>query len=183
MSIRSILKRAAALCLCLCLLPALTGCSTESRYEAANRLLAKGKYEKAAEAFEALGSYQDSSLMTIYAKAAAAGENGEYEVCLRAFDTLDDFKDSPMMSVYYAARRSEAQAAAAAEGGTPEEKALSGCSGYYLDAAALYDTLPLFRDSDTRAESCRQTVYRLAEECAAQGSYQDAYRLHSQLSG
>jgi hypothetical protein len=73
---KHLIKRISALLMCLCLLLTLTGCSTEGRYQSANKLLAKGEYQKAAEKLEALGSFEDAPLLTMYAKAAAAGEAG-----------------------------------------------------------------------------------------------------------
>jgi len=70
----------------------------------AQALMAEGKYAEAAERFEALGSYEESSMLTMYCKAAAAGERGDYDTAFSGFRGLGEYKDSRMMLDYYNAR-------------------------------------------------------------------------------
>ena len=52
------------------------GNSQEKTYEKATKLLNDGKYAEAAEKFESLGSYEDASQMTMYAKAIYLPSSG-----------------------------------------------------------------------------------------------------------
>ena len=52
----------------------------EFTYKTAQSLLSQGKYAEAAEKFESLGSYEDSTTLAIYCKACALCESGDFEV-------------------------------------------------------------------------------------------------------
>ena len=52
------------------------GNSQEKAYKSASKNLDEGKYAEAAAQFEKLGSYEDASQMTMYAKALNEAENG-----------------------------------------------------------------------------------------------------------
>ena len=123
----------------------LAGCSesNDSKYKNAQSLLSKEQYKAAAEIFDALGSYEDSSKMAMYCKAAAAGENGDYDAAIKSFETLADYKDCKLMAIYYSARKMQAQ-----------ETVQS-----LYEAYSIYDTIPLFRDSMERGESCLKQIY------------------------
>ncbi len=174
-----LMKRIFAVLLCLCLLLTLTGCSTEGRYQSANKLLAKGEYEKAAEKLEALGSFEDAPLLTMYAKAAAAGENGQYTACLQAFETLGDFKDSQLMYSYYMARSWEAAGLSAA---TPKQQAGAESWESLMRAAELYGQQLLFRDSQQRQQNCLQATYDMAEGLADAEYFAAARDAHNALA-
>ena len=137
----------------------LTGCqeSIETKYKNAQALMAEGKYAEAAERFESLGSYEESSMLTIYCKAAAAGERGDYDTAFNGFRGLGEYKDSRMMLDYYSAR--------SYEDGNWRSK---------LKAAAMYEQNSLFRDSASRAENCRRAVYDEAQRLKSTGDYDGA---------
>ena len=157
------LKRTILFVLVLLMTFCLTACqeSDESKYKVAQSLMAKEKYTEAAEKFDELGSYEEASKLSMYCKAAAAGENGDYDTAFSTFSLLGDYKESQLMLVYYNARQLEAN-------GRDNEK---GPRSDILDAAQKYDTIALFRDSKERAESCRKTVYVWAEDYAEKENY------------
>ena len=80
MRTRAVIRRLVVLCLVLsCLL--LCGCASQD-YKKAKSLLEQGDYAGAAEAFEALGDYQDSTDQLTecrYQLALTAMEQGDYE--------------------------------------------------------------------------------------------------------
>ena len=90
----------------------LSGCAAndESKYKNAQSLLGKGQYSEAAEIFDSLGSYEDSTKLSMYAKAVIAGESGDYETAFSAFRLLEDLKDSKQLLVYYQGRRYQSSA-------------------------------------------------------------------------
>ena len=62
---------------------ALTACvTTAGQYEKAQKMMARGEYAEAAEAFAELGSYEDSSNLTLYCRACAAAEAGDYDTAI-----------------------------------------------------------------------------------------------------
>ncbi|MBE5790168.1 MAG: hypothetical protein E7325_11095 [Clostridiales bacterium] len=150
-----------------------SGCqeSDKSKYEKAQSLMAKGEYTEAAEAFDGLGSYEDSSKLSMYCKAAAAGENGDYDVAFSTFELLGDYKESKFMITYYKARQNEA--------GVIDGTWINW--GKLLTAAEQYDSLALFRDSKDRAEACRKSAYDYAVKWAENGQYSDAIRVLTEL--
>jgi len=177
---KNILKRIFALVLAMVMALGLTGCATpEGQYNAANKLLIKGEYEKAAEKFEALGSFNDAPQMTRYCRAMAAGENGQYESAVKTFEAMGDFKDCPSLVTYYTARYYEAE-------GGKETDHLKWYSAegwkYYEKAYEIYDTLPMFRDSDTRAEACHKAMYDRGVALADGGNYEQAANLMEMMS-
>jgi len=137
----------------------LTGCqeNVATKYMNAQALMAQGKYAEAAEKFEALGSYEESSMLTMYCKAAAAGERGDYDTAFSGFRGLGEYKDSRMMLDYYSAR--------SYEDGNWRNK---------LHAATMYEQNSLFRDSASRAENCRRAVYDEAQRLKSTGDYDGA---------
>ena len=132
-------KRCLMICIAAVLLMTASGCGMESRiqYEKAQSLLTQDKYVEAAEAFDALGSYEDASMLATYCRTVAAGENGDYDAACDGFIRLGDYKDSKMMRFYYSARKLEAE-------------------GLYPEAVEAYEQIRYFRDSSERAESCRE---------------------------
>ena len=154
------MKKTAILLLMLILtVVVLTGCqeSIATKYMNAQTLMAEGKYAEAAERFEALGSYEESSMLTMYCKAAAAGERGDYGTAFSGFRGLGEYKDSRMMLEYYSAR--------SYEDGNWRNK---------LQAATMYEQNSLFRDSASRAENCRRAVYDEAQRLKSTGNYDGA---------
>ena len=137
----------------------LSGCqeSIATKYTNAQTLMAEGKFSEAAEKFESLGSYEESSMLAMYCKAAAAGESGDYDTALSGFRGLGEYKDSRMMLDYYYAR--------SYEDGNWQNK---------LQAATMFEQNSLFRDSANRAENCRRAVYEEAQRLRSTGDYDDA---------
>ena len=176
---KNLWKRLCAVVLCFCLLTTITGCSPESKYTKANKLLAEGNYAKAAEQFESLGSFEDAPMLTMYAKAAAAGEAGQFDACLQAFETLGDFKDSPLMVNYYTARAYEAAGLAAQ---APQHQKEQESWVALMNAAELYGQLLLFRDSQQRQQACYQAVYGMAEGLATAELFDAARDAHYSLA-
>ena len=70
------------------------GDSQEQDYKEAGKLLDDGKYAEAAEEFKALGSYEDSSQMTLYAQARQAEEEGDYKTATNLYSTIPQVLDS-----------------------------------------------------------------------------------------
>ncbi len=166
----------------------LCGCSvTEERsWAAGQKALAEENYSEAVAAFEKAGSYQDAEQLLLYARAWQDLESGNYPQACSGFRTLGDFKDCLLMVTYSRAREQEALAQIAFSDDDTEH-AVDALS----DAFTLYSALPLFRDSDSRAESARNTLYQKSTEWinlerydaaasgfAALGNWQDSSELH-----
>ena len=77
-------------------------------YTAALQLLQRGDYGNAARAFEALGNFEDATMLTMYCYAMNAGESGLYSIAATNLDTLSGFRDSALQARYYVARGYEA---------------------------------------------------------------------------
>lgn len=77
-------------------------------------------------------------MLAMYCKACALCEAGNYEAGIASFKSLGSYKDCAMRIIYYEARRSE----------------MNGDSDEALkQAQSLYESIPLFLDSDTRAQN------------------------------
>lgn len=141
----------------------LTGCqeSDEAKYKNAQSLMSKGQYAQAAAKFDELGSYEDATKLSMYCKAANAGENGEYDTAFSTFELLGDYKESTLMISYYKARQLESYESAE----------------QWLNAAESFDRIQLFRDSKNRAESCREKVYKEAVDAVGIKNYEYAKAL------
>ena len=106
------------------------------QYDAAVQLLQQGHYALAADAFSALGYYQDASQMAMYCYAITAGESGFYGLAVNNLSSLGAFKDSALLAAYYAALSYEA----AMEYETAQEKLAN--LYYYRDVSARLATYP-----------------------------------------
>ena len=124
--------------------------SADPRWEAyagAQTLLLTGEYEKAAEAFGALGSFEDSEAFAalaknrqLYAQAKQLLDAGDYERAAQAFAALGAFEDSEAL-------------AAAAENWQRYLQALALLdAGDYEKAAQAFAELAPFEDSAAQAE-------------------------------
>ena len=139
--------------------------SPSKKYEAAQALMAKGEYAKAAENFEDLGSYEEASTLAMYCKACALCESGDYYTGIAALEALGKYKDSEMRIIYYSARYYEDVA------GTDYWEGM-------LEAQAIYNTIPVFLDSaervhalDTRIEEAKSAQYTAAVDAGENGDY------------
>ncbi len=143
------MKKALVCLMVLMLLASLipAGCAetAESLYSQAQSLLASGQYAQAADIFDQLGFYEEAARLALFCRALAAGEGGDYDAAIKAFQSLGDYKGSDFLVTYYKARKLDATAA-----GDPLNN-----WDIWLDAAALYGQISLFRDSQARAESSR----------------------------
>lgn len=150
-----------------------TGCqeSDEAKYKNAQSLMAKGDYIEAAIKFDELGSYEEASKLSMYCKAAAAGESGDYETAFSTFKLLGDYKESQFMITYYQARKYES----AFDSGVVND------GSDLISASKKYDSLTVFRDSKERAEACRKKAYDCAVEWAGKGYYSDAINVLNAL--
>ncbi len=133
----------------LLLIFTLSACGEQKAYNQAQSLMDAGEYEKAAEAFTALGDYEDS------AEKAKAAENkhqyigaqslmdaGEYEKAAEAFTALGDYEDS-------------AEKAKAAENKHQYIEAQSLMdAGEYEKAAEVFTALGDYEDSAEKKNDC-----------------------------
>lgn len=114
-------------------------------YKRAQEHLARSEYTQAAEAFTALGSYEDSSMLTMYSRACASAEAGDYDTAIAALRSMGDYKDCAMRVTYYRARQLETAA------GKSDWETM-------CDAQAVYQQLPLFLDSTERIAALDEPI-------------------------
>lgn len=152
---RTFTRRALALLLAL-LLPLTALADVTDEYLAAQNLLARNRFAEAADAFTALGGYEDASVLAMYCRACAMGESGEYDMAIAVLRSMGDYKDCTWRVTYYQARQLEAAA-------------LAGDAEAMAQARALYNTIPLFLDSldritalDEHANAAMQAQYDAA---------------------
>ena len=156
----------------------LTGCtsSVEKDYLTAEKLLEQGEFEKAAEKFQAMGSYEDASRLLMLSRAALAAENGNYEAARKAFSALGGFRNVPEMLRYYEAREAEAA------GRSALDSAAGGAGWEHLkNASEIYANLPGFLDADAREADCLDTLYGLGQTLLDDARYSDAYDVFAML--
>ena len=193
MRTRSAVRRLVVLCLVLsCLL--LCGCASQD-YKKAKSLLEQGDFTAAAEAFEALGDYQDSADQLTecrYQLALAAMGQGDYAGAAEAFMALNDYQDSAdqltecryQLALAAMGQGDYAGAAEAFEAlndyqDSPNQ--LTECryqlalaamdSGDYAEAKKAFEALDNYKDSIDQITECH---YQLASEALAQGDYSGA---------
>ena len=143
------LRKLLAVLLVLCACVFMMGASKASKtYEKAQDAMAEGNYAEAAELFDSISSYEDSSMLSMYCKACALGAEGQYKAAVSAFQSLGDYKDSSYYIIYYNAMQGKDAA---------KDDPLT-----YLDAAAIFDTIPLFKDSTAQSAACSQALYDAA---------------------
>lgn len=144
----------------------LSGCGGPAKtYENAQKALVNGEYEKAAELFESISTYEDSSKLAMYSRALLYGEQEDYAKAIETLGFLGDFKDSAQLKEYYGICE--------LAGSTEIENVLL--------AAELFDAISAFRDSAARAEKCRQIAYDEAASQFNDGEYESAQRIYGQL--
>ena len=137
------------------------------RYMQAQNLLSQGGYEKAAELFDGLGSYEESPRLRMYASAILCGEAGDCAAAVSAFETLGDFRDSGLLAMYYQARGLQA--------GIAQDPANG------IAAIEKYEALTLFRDAQERMTQAQAAVYAAAGRLADEKQYADAAALAQKL--
>jgi len=155
--------------LVLCVTTACGG--PESTYNSAQNLLSQGKYSKAAQKFESLGGYEDSSTLATYCKACELCESGDFKNGISALESLGDYKDCKMRAIYYKGRSYEAMA----------EQLLN--SEYLTKANKCYQQIPVFLDCSERIKEMKQkkneldnqAYYKLAKELYNEQKYTAAY--------
>lgn len=164
---RVFMKRTLALLLAL-MLPLTALADVTDDYLAAQRLLAESRFAEAAEAFGALGSYEEASLLAMYCRACALCESGDYDTGIAVLTSMGDYKDCAWRTTYYQARALEAKAGAA------DWATMS-------DAMAVYGRLPLFLDSaeriaalDGRVAAAKAAEYDAAVAAGEAGQYDTA---------
>ena len=126
------------------------------------------EYEKAIEAYGKDLTFKDSQERAercqemLYVTGISEAENGNFEYALDAFEVLGDYKDCAQLKAYYVAREYEYK-------------------GMYREAFAAYDKDPTFKDSQERAEQCREKLYKAAINKAEIGSFEYAYKAFNAL--
>ena len=129
-------------------------------YGEAETLLKQGKYDEAAEAFSALGNYQDASQLAMYCAAMASGEAGEYAMAVNNLLSLGAFRDAALLARYYAALSYEAA----------EE---------FEEAAERFKGLELYRDAAARLKTYPEKIlardYAAADQAEQSGDLDAAY--------
>lgn len=156
--------------LALVLLCCCTGCtaSNETYYQQAQRLLGAGEYDTAAELFDQLGGYADSTEYALYAAGLYALSQGDAELCRRSLEQVDPFLNSSRYLAYLDARE-------------------LASSDELEDAAALYQSLGAFCDSAQQALTLLAEIpardIRRARALIASGGYQQAQSLLSPYAG
>lgn len=143
--------------------------STEAKYDRAQRLLTEEKYFEASTLFDEVSTYEDSSKMSMYAKAIALAESGEFDTAFSCFRSLGDYKDCSLMITYYTGRKNESQAS------------VKNWS-LWIIAAEYYDMNAFFLDSSVRAEACRKAVYNDAVHLAGNGEFEQAAEMLDKLA-
>ena len=130
-------------------------------YGEAETLLKQGKYDEAAEAFSALGNYQDASQLAMYCAAMASGEAGEYAMAVNNLLSLGAFRDAALLARYYAALSYEAA----------EE---------FEEAAERFKGLELYRDAAARLKTYPEKIlardYAAADQAEREGDYETALK-------
>ncbi len=176
------MKKAISLFLLFSLLAALTlsGCAGtgERNLQAGEQALAEEDYAAAVAAFEKAGSTPEAVRLMHYAMAFQALEAGDFAGADTGFQGLGDFRDSALMTLYTRARELEARAQASQASGDAD-----GTAEACLEAYTQYGELPFFRDSDRRAEACRELLYSGAAEWMNQGRYEAAASAFAALNG
>ena len=130
----------------------------ETNYEKASTLAKDGKYGEAAEAFVALGDYEDAeekALKCKYDYAVSLEEKKEYEAARDVYTSLGDFEDSK----------------AKIDSCTYNLALLKLDDGKYEDALKIFETIPDYADSSTRINECN---YQKALSLIEAESYEDA---------
>ncbi len=130
----------------------------EADYKAAKQLLKDRKYDKALEAFKALGDYEDSAeqvekleqLQENYDAAWVLMTDQKYDDAIKAFEKLEDYRDSEEMATQ----------------GVPYEQAMDVYNDAqsiddFLSAAETFRGMSGYRDADTMTSMAFLNVCKL----------------------
>ncbi len=174
------------------------------QYQNAKQLMESGQYEKASEAFAAMGTFRGAdqqSLQCRYQQAAALQEAGDLESLQKAqeiFASLGDYEDSQARSQetlyaigegYYAQGQYDQAADRFQSLGDYEDSAakLDQCmyaqadalyqNGQYSLAQSLFATIADYSDAADRVRGCQ---YAMAQESEMNGDYAQAAQLYLQ---
>lgn len=174
------------------------------RYQNAKQLMESGQYQKASEAFQAMGSFRDAQTQVQacqYQEAVKLQEAGDLDSLLKAqegFATLGDYEDSAERTqqvlyaigeAYYADGQYDQAADRFQTLGDYEDSAdkLDQCvyaqadalfkNGQISLAQALFATIADYSDAADRVRGCQ---YALAKESEEAGDYAQAAQLYLQ---
>ena len=161
---------AAAICLMGNALSETAEESPNTRYQRGMLLFSQDRFAEAAAVFSQLGGYEDAAKLTMYCRAAAAGENGDIESAIASFTALGDYKESKMMITYYEGRFNEMIA---------EKNNGIVCCHYFYKAIDSYQTILFFRDTEERIGKCRRAIYDEAGRIEETGNLLAADELYS----
>ena len=139
----------------------------KAKYEKAQSLMAQSNYAEAGTLFDELGSYEESSKLSMYCKAVDAGENGRYDEAFSTLNILGDYRDCKLLFSYYKARQLESL-----------DSALS-----WVEASSMYESINPFKDSQIRKESCREKAYAKVSELIDSSDFSSAKEILNALSG
>lgn len=163
-------------------------------YEYALRLLREERYDEAAKAFDALGTFKNSKVMSdkalaardeaakakLYQRAVSLLSEEEFDKAAELFEELGDYSDSLRMLEKIVNLRSIKQNDALyseAESDLQESR--------YLDAENIFLSLSEWRDAPNKALAAREAFneqqYKTASELRKQGEYDKAIELYSQI--
>ena len=143
----------------------------QTRYDDAVALMDDGDFQTAADEFDALKNFDDSTDLAYFCRQSmdylAAKEemdNGDYTAAKKAFGALDDFKDARRLKAECENALAYQDAAALLE------------EGSYSEAQSLFEGLGEYKDAPEQAQLCRNKLsYIKAEEAFAQELYYTAY--------
>ncbi len=146
----------------------------QAQYDAAQALYEAGDYEKAAEAFDALGAYLDSARKwkeAQYRYAVSLYDAGEYEQAIAAFEPLGAYKESKSYRyestmAFYRAQYQRAKELMEAED--------------YAAALAIFESLGTFNGSKDRAAEAAELLAAQQLAQAELGSYEKGVALKEQ---
>ena len=160
---------AALLAVVVLLVVLFSGSNPASTYQKAQKQLAQGKYAKAAEKFESLGSYEDAATLAMYCKACALCEEGNFEAGIAGFEALGDYKDCAMRITYYTARSWDD-----ASVGTTEFEWMERAKNIYDDNPLYLDSTERMAALDSRIAKAKADLYNEAVANGEAGKYDKA---------
>ena len=133
----------------------------------ANRMMQRGEYESAREAFLQLGGYagaREAAAECLYLPACARMEEGDEDGAIQLFSQISEYRDSREKTLICHYRKAEKMAA---------EGNLEGAAAEYLMAGE-------YEDASAKGQ---EAIYTLAEQAADAGNITDAQRLYASIPG